>query len=592
MLNKLKNSFLYFSILFFITGISCFIAYNWNKIGNFTKMSIPLTLIILGIIGWFTFQNKLLYRQLFLFSSSFFIGTLFAVFGQIYQTGADPYTLFRNWGLFILIFSFVEKFYPLWTLNITVFTISGMIYSRLYGDFVTICITGSMIVFVFFISYICMIKKLSFKIKEWFFYILAFSSITLMTLGISWMILDRWDYRNFDLDEPVYLIVYILFIGLFFMLGKKIIKKQGLNILSIVSITFIISSYIIRRISGLGSGVVGVFLIICIFMGSIAIITKNYLSSNSVRFILNFFKVILVILTITFFALLMSFFKLGEEAILIAGIILLGASCALPSALKFKEGKNEIITFISGLILILVYFNERMKLSITALVGIGWIIYLIFYTLRYSKILDFLAVPIIISGITMIFTSTREYSKTIILIIPLIFILISCCREKIGVIETDRMKRIIRGAEITAIIQAIIVNSSIFRYNYYDSYIVNGIILAIALGLLYKIFDKKNYFIFFMIAVLIGFLSFFCLSMYGINLGIMLILLYMYRNEKYMMGVGVVFLGGEIAFYYYSMHITLLEKSYLMMKSGALVFIGFLILSKITFGLKGDDEKL
>ncbi len=28
-----------------------------------------------------------------------------------------------------------------------------------------------------------------------------------------------------------------------------------------------------------------------------------------------------------------------------------------------------------------------------------------------------------------------------------------------------------------------------------------------------------------------------------------------------------------------------------MMKSGALVFIGFLILSKITFGLKGDDEK-
>lgn len=72
----------------------------------------------------------------------------------------------------------------------------------------------------------------------------------------------------------------------------------------------------------------------------------------------------------------------------------------------------------------------------------------------------------------------------------------------------------------------------------------------------------------------------------------MLILLYMYRNEKYMMGAGVVFLGGEIAFYYYSMHITLLEKSYLMMKSGILIFIGFLILSKITFGLKGDYEKL
>lgn len=406
------------------------------------------------------------------------------------------------------------------------------------------------------------------------------------------MSLNRGYYRNFNLDEPLYLIIYILFTGLFFLLGKKMIKKQGLNILSIVSITFVVASYITRRISSVGSGVIGVFLIICIFMGSIMIITKNYLSSNSVRIILNFFKIILVILTIAFFALLMSFFKLGEEAILIAGIILLVASCILPSVLKFKEGKNEITTFISGLILILVYFEWRMKLSITVAVSIGWIIYGAFYALRYSKVLDFLAVPIIISGIIMIFTNTGEYSKTIILIIPLIFILISCCREKIGIIETNRIKRIIRGAEITAIIQAIIVNSPIFRYNYYDLYIVNGIILATALGLLYKIFDKKNYFTFFIIAVVIGFLSFFCLNMYGINLGIMLILLYMYRNEKYMMGAGVVFLGGEIAFYYYSMHITLLEKSYLMMKSGILIFIGFLILSKITFGLKGDDEKL
>ena len=60
---------------------------NWNKIGNFTKMSIPMALILLGIIGWFIFQNKKSYRELSLFSSSFFIGTLFAVFGQIYQTG-------------------------------------------------------------------------------------------------------------------------------------------------------------------------------------------------------------------------------------------------------------------------------------------------------------------------------------------------------------------------------------------------------------------------------------------------------------------------------------------------------------------------
>ncbi|MDU1909812.1 DUF4401 domain-containing protein [Fusobacterium sp.] len=592
MLYKLKNSFLYFSILFIITGVSCFIAYNWNKIGNFTKMSIPMTLIILGIIGWFIFQNKKLYRELSLFSSSFFIGTLFAVFGQIYQTGADPYTLFRNWGIFILIFSFIEKFYPLWTLNITVFTISGMLYMRLYGNFTMICITGSIIILFFFLIYIAVIKKMLIEVKDWFFYILAFSSTALMTAGIFWKVLGMRYYRNFDLYGPFYLLIYVVFIGLLFLLGKKVIRKQGLNIISIVSMTFVISSYIIREISGVESGVIGIFLIICLIIGSIRIITKNYLSSNSVRVILNFFKVILVILTIAFFSLLMSFFSLGEEAILVAGALLLTASCFLPKILKFKEEKNEIITFVSGLTLILVYLQERMRLSTITIVGIGWLIYGGFYILRHSKILDFLIVPAVISGLIMIFPGTRGYSKTLILVIPLIFILVSCCNEKMKIAKTERIKRITRGAEIIAFIQAIVVRSTLFRYNYYDSYIVNGIILAIALGLLYKIFAGKNYFTFFIIAVLVGFLSFFCLGMYGVNLGIMLILLYMYRDEKYMIGAAVIFLGGEISFYYYSLHITLLEKSYLMIKSSVLLFLGFLILSKITYKAMEKGEEL
>ena len=66
----------------------------------------------------------------------------------------------------------------------------------------------------------------------------------------------------------------------------------------------------------------------------------------------------------------------------------------------------------------------------------------------------------------------------------------------------------------------------------------------------------------------------------------------MYRDEKYMIGAAVIFLGGEISFYYYSLHITLLEKSYLMIKSGALLFLGFLILSKITCKAMERGEEL
>ena len=42
------------------------------------------------------------------------MGTLFAVFGQIYQTGADAYDLFLGWTLFTILWAFAIRFTPLW----------------------------------------------------------------------------------------------------------------------------------------------------------------------------------------------------------------------------------------------------------------------------------------------------------------------------------------------------------------------------------------------------------------------------------------------------------------------------------------------
>ena len=38
----------------------------------------------------------------------------FAVFGQIYQTGADAYDLFLGWTLFTILWAFAIRFTPLW----------------------------------------------------------------------------------------------------------------------------------------------------------------------------------------------------------------------------------------------------------------------------------------------------------------------------------------------------------------------------------------------------------------------------------------------------------------------------------------------
>ena len=66
---------------------------------NIEKLAIPSVLIVAGLVAYL-FLEKEIYKNLAIFFSSFTIGTLFAVYGQVYQTGADVWILFRNWLYF------------------------------------------------------------------------------------------------------------------------------------------------------------------------------------------------------------------------------------------------------------------------------------------------------------------------------------------------------------------------------------------------------------------------------------------------------------------------------------------------------------
>ena len=579
-LYKLKETFFYFSMLFIISGITCFTAYNWNEMGNFSKMGVPLSLIISGVIGWLYYQEKILYRQVSLFIVSFCIGTLFAVFGQVYQIGADKYTLFRNWGLAILIFSYVERYYPLWALNISVLTIAGMLYSGLYGGMFLSCIIGSIITLFFLLIYIKVEKKLLTKKEDWFFYLISISSVVLMTLGMSNLIIDK-QFKT----GVIYFCIYIVFCGIIFFLDKRIVPKKGLNILNISSMALVIVIYVIEDMLGgkiisiFISICISIFISICIFIGVIRLISKNYLSTKLGEIIINFFKIMLIILILIFVILLTE-----RSSSLIAGILLLITSYFLSKRQKNKEEKNEIVTFLSGMILIIIDMKIIGGISTELIVVVVGIIYAIFYIFMHSKKLDFLLIPVIILGIGVI---TSDWMM--IINIPLIIILISCYRTN-G--ERGKIKTITRGAEATVVILAI--TNSIINYRHIENYIYieNGIIFLITIILLYKIFQNKHYYSLIMITILIGAMNYFYLSEQGINIGIMLMLLYLYRNEKYQRGATALFLVGNISYYYYSLHITLLQKSYIMLKSGTLIFIVFFILSQITLKTKVKREEI
>lgn len=568
MVDRLKNILLYFSVVFFISGVSFFIAYNWSEMENMEKLAIPFSLITGGIGGWFLWETVERYRKISLFFSSFFIGTLFALFGQIYQTGADAYNLFLAWGFFIFIFSYVENFYPLWTLNVTVLTIGISLFARLHWGIISMLYASGIFVYISFLLYCLYIKRYRIEIKNWFFYLLATVSTGLISGGVGYYLLRKTYFsRGGEEFQNGFLIflIYIVFLTSLFFLGEKIMKKQGLNILGIISagtVVLNLSSLFLSRTSG--GMIFHNLLTIGIFAGTIGIIRKKYAPTKSQRFVINYFKINLVFSLLFLASLIISFLGLRENSLLFMGIIFLMISLYLPTKLKFQGDKNEIVTLISGILCIIFYLLRGLKIGILPSILIGSSIYGLFWYFRHCKALDFLMIPAISTALFFISKDLKIGATTYIAMIPLILILFSICSKEVS----PMLKRVVRGSEGTLMLSWIIFHGEILSVG----------TLLISLIILYKILKDERIWRFLTLAVILSVVGYLFINTWSINLAIMLILLYLYREEKYMLGIAVLFFAGQISFYYYKMDKTLLEKSYVMLKNTLLLSIAHTIL--------------
>ncbi|GMU09837.1 hypothetical protein ASNO1_60910 [Corallococcus caeni] len=103
--------------LLVLAGVVYFFAFNWAELGRFAKLG----LVCLGIAGAAVGAWRLGDRpagQFSLLAAAVLVGPLLAVYGQAYQTGADPYELFIGWGVLILPWVALARFTPLWMLQL------------------------------------------------------------------------------------------------------------------------------------------------------------------------------------------------------------------------------------------------------------------------------------------------------------------------------------------------------------------------------------------------------------------------------------------------------------------------------------------
>lgn len=175
-------------VAFTVAGIIFFFAYNWDSMHKFFKLGLVGSLILVTVLaGSFIKMNPVLNKVL-LTAGALLVGVFLAVFGQIYQTGANAYDLFLNWTLFIVIWVAIVNFAALWTVFITLVNITIILYSEQVAHDWSVVFLFTLLFWVnslFFLLFILGSKWIpALKMPQWFNYLLALAAITYATMGV------------------------------------------------------------------------------------------------------------------------------------------------------------------------------------------------------------------------------------------------------------------------------------------------------------------------------------------------------------------------------------------------------------------------
>jgi uncharacterized membrane protein len=123
----LSGTLAFFGAGSLLAGIVCFVAFNWDRIGRYGKFAL-LELAIVGVtlLAW----KKLpaITGRIALLSAAVLVGPLLAIYGQTYQTGADPYGLFLTWAGLIIPWALLARFGALWLLVVLLLDVSLVLF--------------------------------------------------------------------------------------------------------------------------------------------------------------------------------------------------------------------------------------------------------------------------------------------------------------------------------------------------------------------------------------------------------------------------------------------------------------------------------
>ena len=599
MFEKIKRFFLLFSVIFLIAGVTSFTAYNWENMSNIEKLAVPSVLIIVGLVAYL-FLKKEIYKNLAIFFSSFMIGTLFAVYGQVYQTGADVWILFRNWAIFLIIPMVATGYYSVMTLFSIVVAIATSFYLDLYLSGAIIPFLSSLIFGIILIVYPFLQKSFKFKFNNVFYNtMIGIFYICFMASGS--IAINEDDYGF------IAIILYLAFVGVVYLVGYGQLKKITVKVLSITSLGVFGVAFIMRMIKNIFFTDVTVYILLSllVIIGTIAGVVKSVskLENENIKkftnLVVGFLKIFAFFLLIALVFSLLSSMGLKEGALIVVSIILIIFSYFAARMLKFEKDKLEIVAFIAGLICLGGYLRFYLEIKSLPVLLIVTIIYDVFWFTMPTRALDLLLLPLHYFLLGDFLIEKLEYVDYYYIIIFVALIIEGYFIYNKKLLSNEKIKRILCGNEVTLLLM-----STVFYYtmgaatfliaevidlpSYAGYYNVVLVVFTAIIGLFIIFKEIKNPTLKIVLSLMWIALNYFAYSeTLGLAVTLLLMLIYAFRESKWGLAVSTLATVYVIFAYYISFYKTLLDKSIALNISGGLLLVAYLVLK---YGFKGVED--
>jgi uncharacterized membrane protein len=114
-------------------AVMFFIAFNWTEFGHFAKFGMVEGLIALAVGAYCLLSENRMGAKVLLLMATILVGVLLALYGQTYQTGADPWQLFFYWGMLILPWAIIGRFSAIWIVWVALMNTSIVLYFDTFG---------------------------------------------------------------------------------------------------------------------------------------------------------------------------------------------------------------------------------------------------------------------------------------------------------------------------------------------------------------------------------------------------------------------------------------------------------------------------